>query len=198
MEQGLKPKKKKVGEYRLNSWQFLLIWVGIHILVWLVVWFILDNMGRFNPLELFNAILMGLGFGIPIAIVQHQIVLRLLNADLQHWIPLSAIGWVIGGIILHVTASNNTAFSLQILLFFLIPALFQSIILWQHTRNAWLWVLANAVGGIVMSLFVITNRNDELTALTVGGALQTIVSGIAIYWLFFQPKIKKQKKAKSG
>ncbi len=198
MEQGLKPKKKKVDEHRLNSWQFLLIWVGIHILVWLIVWFILDSIGRFNPLELINAVLMGLSFGVPIAIVQQQIAYRLLKADLQHWIPISAIGWVISGIVLHLTATSNTAFSLQILLFFLFPALLQCIILWQHTKNAWLWVLANAVGGIVMSLSIVTTLSEELTALTIGGALQTIVSGIAIYWLFLQAKTKKSKKEKLG
>ena len=45
-----KPKEKKTKRvaHSLYIWQFLLIWITGHIIVLLAMWWILDNMGRFQ------------------------------------------------------------------------------------------------------------------------------------------------------
>ena len=144
-------------------------------------------MGRFNPLDATNAVLMGMGMGIPVAIVQYRIIRKLLQVKLRYWIPMSSIGWLFSGILLFLTSTEfPVEISAQILLFFLVPATLQSIILRHYIRNAWLWMLANAVGGIMLALPITTARSLEVLVLTAGGILQTIVTGIIIFWLFRQ------------
>lgn len=187
MKSKQKPKKNKIAEQSLNIWQFLLIWIVTHIGALLAAWWIIDSMGRFNPLDATNAMLMGLGMGIPVAVVQYLVIRKLIHVDLRYWLPMSAIGWLMSGIVLHLTSTEfPIEISLQILIFFLIPATLQSVILRQHIQNAWLWMLANAVGGIVLAFPITTTRSIEAIVLTAGGILQTIVTGIIIFWLFRQ------------
>lgn len=182
-----KEKKKKSRKYALNIWQFLLIWIVAHLAVLLTVWWILNSMGRFNPLEAINAIMMGLGMGVPIAIVQYQLIRRLMMVDLRFWISISALGWLMSGIALFVTSTEvPVEISIQILMFFLIPTVLQFLILRRYIQNAWLWILANAIGSIVLALPITSSRSLEVMVLTAGGILQTVTTGIVLYWLFRQ------------
>lgn len=191
-------KKKKSDKYSLKIWQFLVIWSGSHIVTLLSMWWILDSIGRFNPLDATNAILMGLGMGVPISIVQYLLIKKLLYTDLKFWIPMSTSGWLASGIVLYLTSTQvPMELSYQILLFFLIPAFAQTIILKRYIQNPWLWLLANAVGGIVLALPITTSRSLEAAVLTSGGILQTLVTGGIIFWLFRQSDAKS-KKSKSS
>lgn len=178
--------KFKLPSYSNLSLSFILKWVGLHVIAWLISWLIMDTLDIFNPFVLINAIAMGLIFGLASSLIQERLIVRTFHFNIPYWYPLSAIGWLLSGILLHLTVSGNSdALQLQLVLFFLVPAVCQWFGLRQRVQQSWLWILANGIGGLVFFIgFLMNGQTNELTALTMGGTLQTIITGAIMYWLF--------------
>jgi len=178
--------KFKIPAYSNLSLSFIIKWVILHVVAWLIAWFLMDSLDIFNPFMLINAILMGLIFGIASSVIQERLVMRTFHFTIPYWYPLSIIGWLLSGILLHLTVTQNAdALQIQLFLFFLLPAICQWVGLRQRVQQSWLWILANGIGGLVFFIgFLMNGQTNELTALTMGGALQTIITGAIMYWLF--------------
>ncbi len=177
--------KFKLPAYSNLSLSFIIKWVVLHVIAWLISWFIMDTLDIFNPFVLANAVLMGLIFGVASALIQERLVSRTFHFTIPYWYPLSIVGWLLSGILLHVTVSQNAeGLQLQLVLFFLLPAVLQWLGLRKLVQQGWMWILANGIGGLVFFIgFLLFGQRDELIALTMGGVLQTIVTGAIMYWL---------------
>jgi hypothetical protein len=178
-------RKFKLPAYSNLSLSFVLKWVVLHVVAWLVSWFVLDTFDLFNPFVLTNAILMGLMFGMAASFIQERLIVRTFHFNIPYWYPLSFIGWLLSGITLHYTViQDSNALQIQIFLFFLLPAICQWVGLRKFVQQGWMWILANGIGGLVFFTGLVMHvRADELTALTIGGSLQTIITGAIMYWL---------------
>jgi hypothetical protein len=177
--------KFKLPAYSNLSLSFILKWVVLHVIAWLIVWFILDKLGLFNPFVLTNALLMGLMFGMTASLIQERLIVRTFHFSIPYWYPLSFIGWLLSGIMLYVTVNQDAnALQIQIFLFFLLPASCQWFGLRKFVQQGWMWILANGIGGLVFFTGLLMNaRADDLSALAMGGGLQTIITGAIMYWL---------------
>lgn len=177
--------KFKLPAYSNLSLSFVLKWVVLHVIAWLVAWFVMDTLDIFNPFVFINAILMGLIFGMAASFIQERLIVRTFHFSIPYWYPLSILGWLLSGISLYVTVNQDSnALQIQLFLFFLLPAICQWFGLRKFVQQGWMWILANAIGGLVFFTGLIMNtRADGLTALTIGGGLQTIITGAIMYWL---------------
>ena len=177
--------KFKLPAYSNLSLSFVLQWVVLHVVGWLIVWFIFDTLKIFNPFVFINAVLIGLIFGMIASVIQERLVFRTFHHSIPYWYPLSFIGWLLSGILLHLTVTRNSGdLQMQIFLFFLIPATLQWLGLRKFVSQGWMWILANGIGGLVFVVGILMNiRADELMALTFGGILQTVITGAIMYWI---------------
>ena len=103
------------------------------------------------------------------------------------WIPATLLGWlmpfVTGFLILNVLGLQNDTFSLMLglLLIGAMVALPQWLLLRQHVRHAFWWILAVGLGwGLVGLLNLVTS--DPLPVLLAIGLLPAIATGI-VCWL---------------
>jgi hypothetical protein len=177
--------KFKVPTYSNLSLSFIIKWVVLHVIAWLIAWVLMDALDIFNPFVLINAILMGLIFGMASSLIQERLIVRTFHFNIPYWYPLSFVGWLLSGILLHIAVSNDpNALQIQLVLFFLLPAICQWFGLRKLVKQGWIWILANGIGGLVFFIgFLMDTQNSALVALTMGGVLQTIITGAIMYWL---------------
>lgn len=156
------PQKHKNDSPRLNNLQFLILWLLGHIVSWALALGanrFLFSSGIYIHNLLIMALLMALGPGIPISIIQVMLVERGLKKSMRGWLPVSLIGWVLSGIAFYALwddiALNMFSSVVQRLYFiplFLPVAVLQYFWLRRQSRHAALWVLSTVTGAVLFSM----------------------------------------------
>ncbi len=163
-----------------------------------------DSSANFQIFQLINLGTWGAVMGLCVGILQKAVINRRLNLNVRGWRRVTLFGGI-AGLVLLLFASNGVksiydAFYLDIyrlkaqgifqLIFGVLPFVFlpmmlsipQALILRRYVRSAWLWVLANAVGGFVFGMLVqgrSTGFADWVLAVVAIGA----ITGFALLWL---------------
>ena len=195
--------------YPYDSKGFLWRWLVASVLVWPLALILgvvsgvvgFSVSGTLNPL--FNTILtIGLAggtVGIAIGLLQRNIIDSQFDWEAPRWLLVSMLGGLLGGLILLVLGPSLSSMSdpfYNLNFFFDVPLLMPLYMLpvsaaqWWALRyrveGAWLWVLANGVGGLVWSL-IVTDTNalsDTITYGLLATLAQGAITGGALLWLF--------------
>ena len=127
-----------------------------------------------------------------------------LNWQPENWIRYSTIGGTLGSFVVLLTTiilrdmmPTITQLMIAMPLFALMYSLLQWWTIRKTTRDSWMWVLGNVVGGIVFSGLLFLNQLDGAVAdwqkvwmlfMWVFAVLgQATVTGIVLLWLYERP-----------
>jgi hypothetical protein len=148
--------------------------------------------------------LFGLIVGFITGAMQKGTMQQKYQADFRWWRVLSALGGGLGmflsGVALNVPLQRMlltwTLPGKQVILFYgalpivlplVVIALLQWFVLQRYVHGAWTWILANAVGGLVLYSLVVTTAltgGITLPLLLIAIVAPWIVSGFSMLWLF--------------
>ncbi len=156
--------------------------------------------------------LAGLIIGGTVGMLQRNTIRHHIKWDMHHWEQMSAIGGIVGGVviflllvpfILNTADPDQFTIILMMPLFVLCLSFFQFGVLRQYVQQAWLWTLTNVVGGLIFSGMVVVNlpettvspesfyyvyQFDVMTAqfahILIAMLLQGLVTGFTMLWLF--------------
>lgn len=154
---------------------------------------------------------VGAATGYAIGTIQQWLVRRDLYWELDHWTRWSMIGGAVAAIAVYsvlllseaLTANTHPAYYhsndyqtlLNLLLvlpftaFVGILSVFQWRILRQFVHGAWLWVLANVVGGWVVSIVYV--QDGSFLQWLIGAFALAAISGAVMLYLF-QTQVRRQ------
>jgi len=148
--------------------------------------------------------LFGLAVGLITGSLQKSTMQQKYDAQFRWWRTLSAFGGALGmlltGIALNVPLQRMLLTwaippkqvillygALPIMLPFVVMALLQWFVLQRYVHGAWTWILAHAVGGLVMYSLLVTvvlSGGLILPIFLIALVAPWIVSGFTMVWLF--------------
>lgn len=182
---------------------FLAIWtMGYATAWWLPVTILklLENDPIFNTLFYpLYTLLLSFFPGILLTIIQLLAVERILRMQIQGWLWVNFVAWVIGTLVLYgyYTSDRVIYLPIPVLLPFLPVMLIQWLWFRQRVYRAWIWIVASIVGAIffvlvfmIPALFYIFENEFHGRFFALAGAAHGIVPGIAMYWLLQHPRRK--------
>ena len=213
----------KYRERSFPSTKFLVRWVLDSILVWPIAMFIglvvLILMASFftppvpeepirSPEDAMSLIIWILalsvsvlgGVGFAIGLLQKRIFQQYFHVSVRGWRRLSIVG---GALSLPMFYGLMFLFGnhidLMMLDFILMPffvviiSAFQWFALRHYVQSAWLWMMANGVGGFLFSILLHNPTIDPgFFRWLVAVAVQGVVTGFAILWLFNRMTLEPQ------
>jgi len=193
-------KKKKLSAPRLSSLPFMLIWIGGHVLTWLVLYGISEMRFFWDWPEFVMLVLFGLILGVGLSLMQKGLIRFTFHVPLRWWLRATVGGWILGWIAFYYYfewleryLNFDGNLSLMLLPLFVIPALMQWLVLRRNARDGWLWIVAGAVSAMAFgALYGDLNRN-EMLQFALGAAAQGAVTGLSLLWLFGQTRTEKIK-----
>ncbi|MCU0511639.1 MAG: hypothetical protein MUE40_03620 [Anaerolineae bacterium] len=147
------------------------------------------------------AAILGGSIGYSLGHIQRYLLRRHLYWTADGWRRASVVGGVVGGLAAGGAVSllsdaarlNDMWLLLPMPVYITVVSVFQWAALRPATRQAWLWVLANLVGGLVYSGLIVMNQPpaysrtyEETTLLLFGLAVlaQGFITGFVMLWLF--------------
>mgnify|MGYP000161819388 CR=1 FL=1 len=147
--------------------------------------------------------LWGLVIGIAPIVAQRWLIRQYREVNLSHWRVLTAIGYLIGGIGLYfyVNSYSDTGDVLRygyLAVWFVAPALLQTISTWRVLRGGWIWVatgIAAAVIAIMIDAQVGNYWESQMLAITFGAIAQAIITGVTYVLLSSQQRNTEKPKA---
>lgn len=202
-------KLKGMPPVRMRSLPFLGIWLLTHFVGWAATFglyfFInetpallssLRGLFSFLPGDVTDVIayaIFGLTPGFIIALGQLLLLRYAYRMNLGGWMAASIIGWTIGGIAMFTFpyAANSSSATVPLAVMMMPVALAQWLVLRHSVRQAWLWMIAIVVSGLVWgsALNSMIDLNITFNALTVAGVaglaglVQGAVTGASLMWL---------------
>ncbi len=143
---------------------------------------------------------IGAIIGFISALAQPWLMKQQSKTEVKHWIALSTIGWALAGIGLshYMDAYYLSDFerTLALLVWFVTPAIFQTIPMWRAMRGGWLWI----VTGIVTAIVAVSIESAfdwsgmaEFYAIMFGGIAQAIITGATFILLKSQQNQVEQQ-----
>ena len=136
--------------------------------------------------------------GFFIGILQHRLMTHRLHLQLENWRRLSVIGGALGAPAAWVvleglfsTFGNNGRFlgneilegALPMVVFATVLSALQWVELRHHVRSAWLWVIANAIGGLFFGMLFQSNGDPNFGDWLLGAITQGAITGFVLLWL---------------
>lgn len=177
---------------------FLLLWTLINGSGW-VLMTLLSYRGLAASMPV-NVLMLTLIPGVVAAAGQTQLMKYGLDKNhVRGWFPVSLAGSLASAAAVYALAMNGGYhISFQLLLALTVPAaLVQALWLQRRVKQAWLWVVAGAISGMLFILPLIhppQSPRESLMALSVGAGLQGIVTGLAMRYLWTQEITAEKKK----
>jgi hypothetical protein len=194
-------KHKKLSAPRLKSIPFLLLWMGGHILVWsLLYWMFETDITRDLP-EAVWTVVCGVVMGLGLAFMQKFLIQYTYYAPLNGWLCVTIAGWIVGWVIFYFSiefiedyiSSYNNNLSIMLLPLFVIPAVMQWFIMRHNARQAWLWIVVGAASAMAFGALYGEINNNEYMQFLLGAAAQGAVTGLSLLWLYGQARAEKVK-----
>lgn len=182
--------KVKNQHRTLSSLAIVISWAGIQAVGWIVIYMMIVNLlNQSDDLLMFGFV--GLFGGAIMGALQHTLIDRGVGISLKHWFVLTTIGTALGLMgVFWVEELNMWSRSpyLYLLPIFVIPAVFQWWSIRRYTRAGLLWIVGNAIAGIVFVMFVLIldEQGYKLLSAVIPAALQGIASGFVMVWLLRQ------------
>ena len=150
-----------------------------------------------------NAVLIA----IPMLIAHQLIFERGLGHPICHWIPASllatALAYLLSAEIFYTLVDQIEDYNTLFFILSLVPhtavaiiALAQMVLLRNHVRNAWLWVIALIVGNITALPFMDFIRTAQLThefAIFADIMASALITGIIMWHLLTRHRLEKHK-----
>lgn len=183
----------------LHPFSFISFWAAAYFMGWvtlfvsMALWFltigeigIIQDAIRFleRNVEWVFGVTFGAIIGFVSALAQVWLMKQHSKTEVKHWIILSTIGWAIAGIGLfhYMDSYSLTVFerNLALVVWFMTPAIFQTIPMWSAMRGGWLWIGTGIVTAIVaVSIDSAFSWSDmaEFYTIMVGGVAQAIITG---------------------
>jgi hypothetical protein len=147
-----------------------------------------------------------IGFGV--GMLQGDVVKRHLHIDLSYWRRATVVGGIIAApILLLASTALSDYFNanywmiyqsgqrdlfqlleavLPMTLYVSVMSILQTIILRRYVKQAWLWVLANSVAGLMFSMLARTAFDPGFFQWLLAALAQGAVTGFAMLWLFLR------------
>jgi hypothetical protein len=208
------PEKKKRPPTKF--WLFLLLWVIGYMASWGLTIGTNQVLYQHLPYDFTSSITASFSFWrtgqfvlsgglgaipfIPIILWQKYLLKSRLHHSMLYWRRSSYTALFVGAGCLQLLArsfahsnltytqqTNQMPLALQALILVMCPALVQWYLLRKTFQYAWIWLLANLVGGL---LFAIPLRDYDLYTLynqagafAVAAVLQSVVTGITLFWI---------------
>ena len=177
-----------------------------------------------NPLSFILGMSMigaiGAVIGYSVASLQRWLLRKYLYWTADNWRRYSSLGgavgaWVlIGGSLLYEQLTrfsydgmDERGFIFLMPIFIIVVAAGQWVALREAVKNAWLWILANFIGGIVFSNMITTSTTNttfyNYGFLVLGMALlailaQGFVTGMIMLWLFEKHSYEIEGESRNG
>ena len=149
------------------------------------------------------------GFGgivaLAVGLLQASVMKRYFHFTPQYWKRATVIGGLIGAPVTAFaifTLGNYTSANysqlvaleqfeilqklisiLPMVMYVTIMSIMQAIVLRRYIRNAWLWILANAVAGFMFSMVATMTFNPGFGDWLLAAVAQGAVTGFAMLWL---------------
>jgi hypothetical protein len=193
--------KIKNDERRPSQLAFMALWVGSYIVLWLVLWTVLEIwVYRRLPFEAAGAVCISLALVPLTAFMQKLAIQRFLGHSIRAWFRTDILGGFLSMMVFAFGADaiKNNMLMASLLLFTPL-AFLQMLCLWPHVKSAWLWLLASIVAALS---FAFPFRDyDKLLAshmlsfVILGlGLVHGTVQGVIMRYLWTQPRtLNKQK-----
>lgn len=184
-------KAKKQQPTRLSTLSFLTIWLAAHGIGWgsVFAWYVLNGLMIPLPQALWF-IVLGFVPGMTIAVMQRWLVQHNFGLVLHGWLPVSAIGWLLGGLSLNVSFTGGIDQSIALAVLFLLPALLQWLILRRYVRQAWLWMLAGVVSAMVFNISSVNQDFATWQGMLSATGLQGAITGLSLLWMMRATRYK--------
>lgn len=191
-------KKKKLDVPRLTTLPFMLIWVGAHVLVWIILFGFTKMDFLWGWPDIIMLTLFGLIIGLGLSLMQKTLIAYTFHAPLRWWLRVTVGGWIAGWFVFWVMIEGmeyvfDYSLGLGLMPLFVIPAALQWWILRRHARDAWLWVIAGAASALAFGAVYGDMTNDSYFQFAIGGAAQGAVTGLSLLWLYAQTRAGKVK-----
>ncbi|MDQ7027866.1 MAG: hypothetical protein Q9P01_22225 [Anaerolineae bacterium] len=175
--------------YRIRPLHFLLWWVACSVFIWplavlmiglvmVPIAFVMQGVFPYMPdndiiLAVTIAPLMGISISIAIATLQRWLLRNKLYWAADSWRKWTMLGGAVGAIAVYGVVSavenifssylyyyaNDWGTFLMMPVFVLCVAAFQWLSLRHAVKQAWLWILGNAIAGIVFSGLIYRNQS---------------------------------------
>lgn len=163
----------------------MLLWLSGHIASWGLLYYLWEMQ---SASDMVFILMSGLILGVGIGFAQKVVLRFAYNLKMQGWMRLTTLGWLGGWLsyyIFGMVMPNYYAYPLwlYILPIFLFPALMQWILVRQHVKAAWLWVVAAIVSTITFAL-TFDKSGYDVTSHVLSGIVQGSVTGLSFAWLF--------------
>lgn len=148
--------------------------------------------------------IIGLGIGM----LQRNVIKRHLHIDLPYWQRSTVVGGIIAApVLLLATTALSDYFNanywviyqtgqrglfqfmesvLPMTVYVTLMSCIQTIILRRYVKQAWLWVLANTVAGVMFSMVARTAFDPGFFQWFLAAIAQGAVTGFAMLWLFLR------------
>ena len=203
---------------QINPARFIRSWLASSLLVWflftpLILASLIPAGGLLRILEAFTGadsilveagriamlfILPGAIIGLCVAEMQQNLTENHLNWYLPGWSTMTTIGGMVGGLLLYLLIYVLFGSTLKSGIYILMPVFMlgvsagQAWILRRHVRHAWLWILANVVGGLLfsnimfMQPLVLTEHTLLILPITwmFAGLAQGAITVYVLLWLY--------------
>ena len=184
--------KQKHQYQTLPSQTIVICWALIQSLGWGMIYLLITHLDNRMP-DAFILAFIGLFSGGVMGVLQHTLIARGANIQLQHWTLFTALGLAIGlGSLAFIEFWDGSPY-LFLLPVFLIPSALQWLSIRHHTQSGWLWIIANSIASMIFVMFMtsIGDQGYDFLSAVIPALLQGIASGFVIIWLLRQlPKSK--------
>lgn len=152
----------------------------------------------------FSTIVGGM-IGFAIGMLQKSVIKRYFNIDMKHWQRTTVVGGMVAAPAMVFTLDALTQYTSQnywqllatgqyytlteltnilpMILYVAILSTIQIVILRKYVQNAWLWILANTVAGLMFSMLVNSAFDPGFGNWLLAAIAQGAVTGFAMLWL---------------
>lgn len=168
---------------------------------------------------LLSVVVFGGMVAFAVGLLQARVVKRYFRYELQHWKRATAIGGAIAipvmlvvMIVLDAYMANNWQLRefggfetmnmimsiAPMTLYVSIMSVVQAFVLRKYVRDAWLWILANAVAGFMFSMVFVTAFSPSVWNWLLAAVAQGAITGFAMLWMLQRLAKDTQDDADAG